>query len=97
MRRSGRIFWVCGAFPIRLWKTAAFHESPGQATGEGLSLPRLIHLADRLVHERNALAGRPAATPRELESGLLEKLGLVDRWSEWLEKLNALDSVPEGT
>jgi len=87
-----------GAYLLGLWgfpnpivEAVAFHEVPSQATGDGLCLPRLIHIADRLVHQRSA---ENSATPaRELEPGLLEKLGLVDRWPVWLAKLNALDSA----
>jgi len=91
-----------GAYLLGLWgfpnpivEAVAFGDSPSQATGDGLCLPRLIHIADRLVSRRNDTE-HSAAVARELEPGLLEKLGLVDRWSEWLTKLDALDSVQEG-
>jgi HD-like signal output (HDOD) protein/CheY-like chemotaxis protein len=86
-----------GAYLLGLWgfpnlivEAVAFHDSPSQATGDGLSLPALIHIADRLVHQRSAES--PGAA-RELEPGLLEKLGLADRWPAWLAELNSLDSV----
>jgi HD-like signal output (HDOD) protein/AmiR/NasT family two-component response regulator len=87
-----------GAYLLGLWgfpdpivAAVAFHEAPSQITGDGLCLPRLIHIADRLVHQRSGgSSGKPA---RELEPGLLETLGLVDRWPVWLEKLDALDAA----
>jgi len=77
-------------FPNSIVEAVAFHDSPSRATGSGLSLPVLIHIADRLVHQRN---GESSGAPRELEPGLLEGLGLVDRWPAWLAKLDSLDPV----
>jgi HD-like signal output (HDOD) protein len=86
-----------GAYLLGLWgfpnlivEAVAFHDSPSQATGDGLSLPALIHIADRLVHQRSV---ESPGVARELEPGLLEKLGLADRWPVWLAELNSLESV----
>ena len=76
-------------FPNSIVEAVAFHDSPSRATGEGLSLPKLIHIADRLVHRRN---GESSGAAHELEPGLLEGLGLVDRWPAWLAELDSLDS-----
>lgn len=86
-----------GAYLLGLWgfpnpiiEAVAFHESPNQTPGDGLSLPRLIHIADRLVHARSA---QVTAVPlRGLEPGLLETLGLTDHWPAWLAKLDSLES-----
>jgi HD-like signal output (HDOD) protein/CheY-like chemotaxis protein len=90
-----------GAYLLGLWgfpnpivEAVAFHERPGHTAGEGLSLPRLIHIADRLVHRRNAAS--PDSVGRELEPGLLETLGLADHWPEWLAKLDSLEAQGEG-
>jgi HD-like signal output (HDOD) protein len=90
-----------GAYLLGLWgfpnpivEAVAFHERPGQSTGEGLCLPRLIHIADRLVHRRGA--ARPDSVAREVEPGLLEALGLADHWPEWLAKLDSLEAQGEG-
>jgi len=89
-----------GAYLLGLWgfpnpivEGVAFHERPGQMEDAGLCLPRLIHIADRLVHQRGA-EGR-GALARELEPGLLESLGLVERWPAWLAKLDSLDSAEQ--
>jgi putative nucleotidyltransferase with HDIG domain len=78
-------------FPNQIVEAVAFHHSPSQVASDSLSLPQLIHIADCLVHGRQA-AGSGAAA-RELEPGLLEKLGLVDHWSAWSTELESLDSV----
>jgi putative nucleotidyltransferase with HDIG domain len=87
-----------GAYLLGLWgfpnpivEAVAFHEAPGQMASQALGLPMLIHIADRLVHQRNV--GRPGAVARELEPGLLEKLGLVDRWPVWSAELDSLSSA----
>ena len=77
-------------FPNSIVEAVAFHESPGKAVAEGLSLPALLHIADRLVHQRSA---RSSSAARELEPGLLEALGLAERWPVWLAELDSLDSV----
>lgn len=82
-------------FPNSIVEAVAFHERPGQTSGEGLCLPRLIHIADRLVHRRGAAA--PGSVARQVEPGLLENLGLVDHWPEWLAKLDSLDSEQKVT
>ena len=86
-----------GAYLLGLWgfpnlivEAVAFHESPSKAMTEGLSLPALLHIADRLVHQRNA---QNPADIRELEPGLLDALGLADRWPVWMEELGSLDSA----
>ena len=87
-----------GAYLLGLWgfpnpivEAVAFHERPSQIAGDGLCLPSLIHIADRLVYARNAQ--NTGARMLELEPGLLEKLKLTNRWPEWLAKLDALDAV----
>lgn len=82
-----------GAYLLGLWgfpnpivEAVAFHHAPSHAAGDGLTLPRLIHIADRLAHR---------AGPFEpgLESGLLEDLGLVDRWPVWAAALDCFELV----
>ena len=77
-------------FPNSIVEAVAFHESPTKAMSEGLSLPALLHIADRLVHQRNPQSSAPV---RELEPGLLDALGLADRWPVWLAEMDSLDSV----
>ena len=77
-------------FPNSIVEAVAFHESPTKAMSEGLSLPALLHIADRLVHQRNAQSSAPV---RELEPGLLDALGLADRWPVWMAELDSLDSA----
>jgi putative nucleotidyltransferase with HDIG domain len=86
-----------GAYLLGLWgfpnpivEAVAFHHAPSQAAGDGLSLPSLIHIAEQLVRERRPTDQR--SCEGELEPGLLEKLGLADRWPAWLAELNSLDS-----
>jgi putative nucleotidyltransferase with HDIG domain len=81
-------------FPNAIVEAVAFHHSPSLASGEGLSLPRLIHIADRLVHQREAGGAGPVGSG--LEPGLLEKLGLAARCPEWLVALGQLDTVKSG-
>ena len=78
-------------FPNSIVEAVAFHHSPSQTAGEGLCLARLIHIADRLVHQREAECSGPFE--RGLEPELLERLGLTDHWYKWLAALDSLDSV----
>jgi HD-like signal output (HDOD) protein len=77
-------------FPNSIVEAVAFHESPSKAMSEGLSLPALLHIADRLVHQRNSQGSAPV---RELEPGLLDALGLADRWPVWLAELDSAETA----
>jgi putative nucleotidyltransferase with HDIG domain len=89
-----------GAYLLGLWgfpnpivEAVAFHHAPSETGGEGLCLPKLIHIADRLVHQRQA-----QASPRPddaLEPKLLEKLDMETRWADWSAHLGPLD--PRGS
>jgi HD-like signal output (HDOD) protein len=77
-------------FPNPIVETVAFHDAPSQVPGDGLTLAKLVHIADRLVLAREALVtGKPAM---EVEPGLLEGLGLADRWAVWLAELDTLSA-----
>jgi putative nucleotidyltransferase with HDIG domain len=78
-------------FPNSIVDAVAFHHSPSQSADGGLHLPKLIHIADRLVHQRNAEHAGPF--DRCLEPELLQALHLADRWPEWLAALDSLDFV----
>jgi len=78
-------------FPNSIVEAVAFHHAPSQTAADGLSLPALIHIADRLVHQTPS---ETAASPGYgLEPGLLETLGFVDHWPEWSAALQSTDVV----
>lgn len=86
-----------GAYLLGLWgfpnpivEAVAFHHSPS-LVGEGLSLPKLIHIADQLVHQRQAEGSELHGLP--MQPGLLEHLGLEARWPEWMAALGGLDAA----
>jgi putative nucleotidyltransferase with HDIG domain len=86
-----------GAYLLGLWgfpnpivEAVAFHHRPSESSSEGLGLPALIHIAEHLVQARETNSS--ASNEGELEPGLLEKLGLENRWSAWLAELNSLDT-----
>lgn len=77
-------------FPSSIVQAAAFHHAPAQSAGAtGLCPATLIHIADRLVHQRRTECSGPFE--RGLEPELLAKLGLADRWTDWLAALDSLD------
>jgi len=80
-------------FPNSIVEAVAFHHSPqlspSRTADGGLNLPKLIHIADRLVHQRNAEYAGPF--DRGLEPELQEARDLENRWPEWLAALDALD------
>jgi putative nucleotidyltransferase with HDIG domain len=76
-------------FPHSIVEAVAFHHSPSKAAGDGLSLPKLIHIADRLVDQGNTQCSGPFEFG--LESGLLDNIDLADRWPKWLAALDSSD------
>jgi putative nucleotidyltransferase with HDIG domain len=78
-------------FPNSIVEAVAFHHTPGQAVCSGLCLTKLVHIADRLVHQRRAEYSGPFE--RGLEAELLAKLKLTERWPEWLAALDSFDFV----
>ncbi|HEX3846044.1 MAG TPA: response regulator [Steroidobacteraceae bacterium] len=78
-------------FPNPIVEVVAFHDAPSQVPGDGLTLAKLVHIADRLVLAREALVtGKPVM---EVEPGLLESLGLAGRWAVWLAELDTLSAA----
>jgi putative nucleotidyltransferase with HDIG domain len=82
-------------FPNSIVEAVAFHHSPSLAAGEGLTLPKLIHIADRLAHQRREEC--LGAFDRGLEPDCLERLKLTDRWPEWLAALDSLETEKTAT
>lgn len=76
-------------FPIPIVEAVALHHTPSLASGAGLGLPAIIHIADRLTHRNDAMS--PAAAGLDLESGLLQRLALEDHLPRWIECVEALD------
>ncbi len=76
-------------FPNSIVEAVAFHHLPSHAGDTHLGLTGIVHIADRLAHQQNA----NGATPAELgiESGLLERLGLLDHLPQWSALLNSAD------
>ena len=75
-------------FPSSIVEAVAFHHSPTQTAADGLSLASLVHIADRLVHQRQGES--PDSCQPEVEAELLEKLALVDHWPAWWAELDSL-------
>jgi putative nucleotidyltransferase with HDIG domain len=83
-----------GAYLLALWgfpnpivEAVAYHHVPSQASGGTLSLAGVVHVADYLVHEREA----PTIGTMEavLEDGFVESRGLAARLEKWRSALNA--------
>jgi putative nucleotidyltransferase with HDIG domain len=73
-------------FPSSIVEAVALHHSPKQLSGQELSLPILVHLADRLVHQRHG--DLPASVAGDGEQELLQRLGLAAHWPAWLAGLD---------
>jgi HD-like signal output (HDOD) protein/CheY-like chemotaxis protein len=69
-------------FPNSIVEAVAFHHAPSFASAEGLGLPGIVHIADRLLHLRSE--NRSGSTESGLQEGFLEGLGLghcLPKWS----------------
>jgi HD-like signal output (HDOD) protein len=76
-------------FPTPIVEAVAFHHAPGPAAAaRPMNLSSIIHVADRLVHERRAR--QPAALEHGLEPGFLQRRGIAQRWPEWMAAFDAM-------
>jgi putative nucleotidyltransferase with HDIG domain len=78
-------------FPTSIVEAVAFHHQPSMATGPGLGLSGILHIADRLTRQRSL---DPNAAEFDFERGFLESLDLVDHVPRWCNALNTLDGAP---
>jgi putative nucleotidyltransferase with HDIG domain len=77
-------------FPDSIVEAVAFHHTPSRASDKRLTLSGIVHVADRLVHQRcdnDAGQNDPG-----LEPGYLENLGLDGAVLRWSAALNVVDS-----
>jgi putative nucleotidyltransferase with HDIG domain len=78
-------------FPNSIVEAVAFHHTPSRLAEKSLSLTGIIHIADRLVHQRCDNAS--SQIDQGMEPGYLEGLGLDDCTSRWSAAVDSVDSV----
>jgi putative nucleotidyltransferase with HDIG domain len=78
-------------FPNSIVEAVAFHHAPSRVAEKSLSLTGIVHIADRLVHQR--CDNSSAQIDLGLEPGYLEGLGLEDRPSRWSAAIDTVDCV----
>jgi putative nucleotidyltransferase with HDIG domain len=76
-------------FPDSIIEAVAFHHTPSLVSEKCLTLPGIVHIADRLVHVRCDHCTRQ--NDLGLEAGYLEKLGLEGSAPRWSAALDAVD------
>jgi HD-like signal output (HDOD) protein len=77
-------------FPNPIVEAVAFHHTPSHVSEKCLTLPGIVHIADRLVHQR--CDNLSTQVDLGLEPGYLEILGLVGSTPKWSAALDAVDS-----
>jgi putative nucleotidyltransferase with HDIG domain len=77
-----------GAYLLGLWgfpnpiiEAVAFHHAPRNVGVDSLCLPKLIYIADQLVHRRRGSEAQP-----------LEGFCTEERWADWSAELDLLDA-----
>ena len=90
-----------GAYLLGLWgfpnlivEAVAFHHTPNQASENGLALPGIVHIADRLVHLKSE--NRSGSTDTGVQAGFLEGLALghcLPKWSAAVESCDDQKAV----
>jgi HD-like signal output (HDOD) protein len=90
-------------FPNSIVEAVAFHHAPSQAFTAGaasvaaqghagaLSLPGVVHIADRLIHRHGG--GTATAADLGIETQFLDHIGLEHRLPEWTAVIATLDSA----
>jgi HD-like signal output (HDOD) protein/CheY-like chemotaxis protein len=69
------------SFPEAIVEAIVWHHTPSKCAESGLGLCGLLHVGDYLAHAHEQQ--HPESTPKSLEPGYLEALGLADRMSAW--------------
>jgi putative nucleotidyltransferase with HDIG domain len=77
-------------FPNSIVEAVAFHHTPSLVSQKCLTLAGIVHIADRLVHQRCDSAS--AQIDLGLEPGYLDSVGLDGGVSRWSAALDAVDS-----
>ncbi len=77
-------------FPNSIVEAVAFHHAPSRVAENCLSLTGIVHIADRLVHQR--CDNSSVQIDLGLEPGYLEGLGLDACTSRWSAAIDAVDS-----
>ncbi|MCC6158886.1 MAG: HDOD domain-containing protein [Deltaproteobacteria bacterium] len=79
-----------GAFLLGLWQipfpiieAVAHHHAPARVTSDEFDVPVAVHIADALAHEHQELSAEAVAPAPEMDSGLLDRLGVSTRLPEW--------------
>jgi HD-like signal output (HDOD) protein/CheY-like chemotaxis protein len=87
-----------GGYLLGLWgfqtpivEAVAFHDAPSRATGPGLGLPGVVHVANQMMHHQDAQT-QGGTDDLDIEPGYLERLELLDHLPRWSAALDALDS-----
>jgi putative nucleotidyltransferase with HDIG domain len=76
-------------FPNSIVEAVAFHHTPSLVSKTRLTLPGVVHIADRLVHIR--CDDLPGQNDPGLEPGYLEGMGLEGSASKWSAAVEAVD------
>ncbi len=77
-------------FPSPIVEAVAYHHKPTDFGPAGLTLPRIVHIADQLAQERHSPVPDPVEST--LEPDLLQSLGLEDRWPHWVAALDEVET-----
>ena len=78
-------------FPDAIVEAIVWHHTPSRCGDGSLGLCDLVHIGDRLAHEREQR--RPEQSADSIEADYLEALGLADRWPDWQASGPKLEAV----
>jgi putative nucleotidyltransferase with HDIG domain len=82
-------------FPSQIVAAVALHHTPRLRADKGFDLTTLIHVADRLTRWQGT--GEPTLQELDIETGLLEELGLSERLPAWWNSMAVLEEEQVGS
>lgn len=92
-----------GAYLLSLWglpypvvEAVAHHHHPERVSQHRLDMITVVYLSNLLAHENSGEGSPPALVQQEIDTGVLNAIGIADQLPEWRQVAEAAAREPQG-
>jgi putative nucleotidyltransferase with HDIG domain len=92
-----------GAYLLSLWglpypvvEAVAHHHHPERVSQHKLDMITVVYLSNLLAHENSGEVSPPALIYKDIDSGVLDAIGMADHLPEWRQMAGAAAHEPQG-